>query len=35
MSRIIRTAVIPGSFDPSTMGHLDIIDRAAAMDDRV
>ena len=35
MSRIIRTAVIPGSFDPITMGHLDVIERAAAMFDRV
>ena len=35
MSRIIRTAVIPGSFDPITMGHLDIIERAASMFDRV
>ena len=35
MSRIIRTAVIPGSFDPITMGHLDVIARAASMFDRV
>ena len=35
MSRIIRTAVIPGSFDPITMGHLDVIERAASMFDRV
>ena len=35
MSQRIRTAVIPGSFDPITMGHLDIIERAAAMFDRV
>ena len=35
MSRIIRTAVIPGSFDPVTMGHLDVIERTAAMFDRV
>ena len=35
MTRIIRTAVIPGSFDPITMGHLDVIERAAAMFDRV
>lgn len=35
MSRFIRTAVIPGSFDPITMGHLDIIERAASMFDRV
>ena len=24
------TAVLPGSYDPVTMGHLDIIGRAAA-----
>ncbi|MBE6656915.1 MAG: pantetheine-phosphate adenylyltransferase [Ruminococcaceae bacterium] len=35
MSKIIRTAVIPGSFDPITTGHLDIIERAAAMFDFV
>ena len=35
MSTKIRTAVIPGSFDPITMGHLDIIERAASMFDRV
>jgi pantetheine-phosphate adenylyltransferase len=28
-------AVVPGSFDPITMGHLDIIDRIAARFDRV
>jgi pantetheine-phosphate adenylyltransferase len=27
--------VIPGSFDPITVGHLDIITRAAAMFDKV
>ena len=31
----IRHAVIPGSFDPVTMGHLDVIERAAAMFERV
>ncbi len=30
-----RIAVCPGSFDPITMGHLDIITRAAAMFDRI
>ena len=35
MSTSIRTAIIPGSFDPITMGHLDVIERAAAMFDRV
>lgn len=29
------TAVYPGSFDPVTLGHLDIIRRSAAMFDRV
>ena len=31
----IRNAVIPGSFDPVTMGHLDVIERASSMFDRV
>lgn len=31
----MRTAVYPGSFDPVTLGHLDIIRRAAAQFDRV
>ncbi len=30
-----RTAVCPGSYDPITYGHLDVITRAAAMFDRV
>ena len=30
-----RIAVYPGSFDPVTYGHLDILDRAAAIFDRV
>lgn len=30
-----RIAICPGSFDPVTIGHLDIINRAAAMFDRV
>ncbi|MCI8497537.1 MAG: pantetheine-phosphate adenylyltransferase [Clostridiales bacterium] len=29
------TAICPGSFDPVTVGHVDIITRAAAMFDRV
>jgi pantetheine-phosphate adenylyltransferase len=29
------TAVYPGSFDPATNGHLDVIERAAATFDRV
>ncbi len=32
---IRKTAVCPGSFDPVTFGHMDIIKRAAAMFDRV
>jgi len=31
----VRTAVYPGTFDPLTNGHLDILDRAAALFDRV
>ena len=30
-----RIAVYPGSFDPVTNGHLDVIGRAAAVFDRV
>ncbi len=30
-----RTAVCPGSYDPITYGHLDVISRAAKMFDRV
>lgn len=30
-TRAARTAVYPGSFDPLTKGHLDIIERAAAL----
>lgn len=29
--RLARLAVYAGSFDPATLGHLDLIDRAAAM----
>ncbi|MDX6491853.1 MAG: pantetheine-phosphate adenylyltransferase, partial [Gaiellaceae bacterium] len=29
------TAICPGSYDPVTLGHLDIITRAAAIFDRV
>ena len=35
MNEMIRAAVIPGSFDPITIGHLDIIERAAAVFERV
>lgn len=31
----MKVAVCPGSFDPITLGHLDIIRRAAALFDRV
>lgn len=31
----MRTAVYPGSFDPLTLGHLDIIDRAQVFFDKV
>ena len=30
-----RIAVVPGSFDPPTLGHLDVIRRAAALYDQV
>jgi pantetheine-phosphate adenylyltransferase len=30
-----RIAVVPGSFDPVTLGHLDVIERAAGIFDRV
>ena len=30
-----RIAIYPGSFDPPTLGHLDVIERAAALFDRV
>jgi pantetheine-phosphate adenylyltransferase len=31
----VRIAVYPGSFDPITYGHLDVLERAAAVFDRV
>ena len=31
----MRIAVCPGSFDPVTLGHLDIIRRASKLFDRV
>ena len=31
----MRRAVCPGSYDPATNGHLDIIERAAALFDEV
>ena len=30
-----RTAIYPGSFDPITLGHLDVIERAVKLFDRV
>jgi len=32
---VIRTAIYPGTFDPITYGHLDIIERAVEIFDRV
>ena len=31
----MRVAVVPGSFDPITNGHMDIIERTSALFDRV
>ena len=31
----MRTAIYPGSFDPLTNGHLDVVQRAAKLFDRV
>ena len=30
-----RIAIVPGSFDPITVGHIDILKRAAALYDKV
>jgi pantetheine-phosphate adenylyltransferase len=35
MAAPARIAIFPGSFDPPTNGHLDLIDRAARLHDRV
>tara|TARA_B100000029_G_scaffold515208_1_gene621107 strand:- start:4627 stop:5115 length:489 start_codon:yes stop_codon:yes gene_type:complete len=35
MNRILRTAIYPGSFDPVTRGHLDVIQRAVKLFDQV
>ncbi|MCP4020922.1 MAG: pantetheine-phosphate adenylyltransferase, partial [Desulfobacteraceae bacterium] len=35
MSKKIKTAIYPGSFDPLTNGHLDIMERALNIFDRV
>jgi pantetheine-phosphate adenylyltransferase len=32
---VMRTAIYPGSFDPLTNGHLDVVQRAAKLFDRV
>ena len=31
----MRTVIYPGSFDPLTNGHLDVVQRAAQLFDRV
>ena len=33
--KVMRTAIYPGSFDPLTNGHLDVVQRAAKLFDRV
>src|SRR5207244_4633818 len=33
--RPVTTAICPGSYDPVTLGHVDVITRAAAIFDRV
>ncbi len=35
LEEIVDTAVCPGSFDPLTVGHLDVIDRASRLFDHV
>lgn len=35
MSERVRRAVCPGSYDPVTHGHLDVVERAAALHDEV
>ena len=34
-SRFMKTAIYPGTFDPTTLGHLDVIRRAAKVFDRL
>ena len=31
----MKTAIFPGSFDPVTLGHLDIIERSSRLFDRL
>ena len=31
----MRVAIYPGSFDPITYGHMDIIDRASGLFDKI
>ena len=31
----MRTAICPGSFDPITVGHLDLVERASRIFDEV
>ena len=35
MASMIRLAVYPGSFDPPTLGHLDVIERASVLFDQI
>lgn len=35
MSELSKIAIVPGSFDPITLGHMDIVERAAEMYDTV
>jgi|TARA_B100000686_G_scaffold129244_1_gene136382 pantetheine-phosphate adenylyltransferase len=35
MSSSLKTAIYPGSFDPVTLGHLDVIERAVKLFDQV
>ena len=35
MAHESRVAIVPGSFDPVTVGHIDLIERAARLFDRV
>ena len=35
MIGIMRVAIYPGSFDPITYGHMDIIDRGCGLFDKI